>query len=89
MRRIIENSRSHPLKRHKIHQFNKLSCDTHTRGKLIRPSPIQSADLITYIFIMNSCDIYGPIIPPSEPFKYFVVLIDASSRWSHTCFLSS
>ena len=32
-------------------------------------------------------DIYGPIHPPSGPFRYFMVLIDASTRWS--CLLST
>ena len=34
-------------------------------------------------------DICGPIHPPSGPFHYFMVLIDASTRWSHVCHLSS
>ncbi|KAL4562174.1 hypothetical protein LXL04_034368 [Taraxacum kok-saghyz] len=34
-------------------------------------------------------DICGPIHPPSGPFRYFMVLIDASSKWSHVCLLSS
>ena len=34
-------------------------------------------------------DICGPIDPPSGPFKYFMVLIDASTRWSHVCLMSS
>ena len=34
-------------------------------------------------------DICGPIHPPCGPFRYFMVLIDASSRWSHVCLLST
>ena len=34
-------------------------------------------------------DICGPIHPPSEPFRYFMVLIDASTRWSHVSLLST
>ena len=34
-------------------------------------------------------DICGPIHPPSGPFRYFMVLIDASSKWSHVCLLST
>jgi len=33
--------------------------------------------------------IYEPIHPPCRPFKYIMVLIDASSIWSHVCLLSS
>jgi hypothetical protein len=32
-------------------------------------------------------DICGPIQPLSGPFGYFMVLIDASTRWSHVCLL--
>ena len=34
-------------------------------------------------------DICGPINPLSGPFRYFMVLIDASIRWSHVCLLST
>ena len=34
-------------------------------------------------------DICGPIHPPCGPFRYFMVLIDASTRWSHVCLLST
>ena len=34
-------------------------------------------------------DICGPIHPPCGLFRYFMVLVDASTRWSHVCFLST
>ena len=34
-------------------------------------------------------DICGPIHLLCGPFQYFMVLIDASSRWSHVCLLST
>ena len=34
-------------------------------------------------------DICGPIHPACGHFKYFMVLIDASTRWSHVCLLST
>jgi hypothetical protein len=34
-------------------------------------------------------DICGPIQPTFGPFRYFMVLIDASTRWSHVCLLST
>ena len=34
-------------------------------------------------------NICGPIYPPCGPFRYFMVLIDASTRWSHVCLLST
>ena len=33
------------------------------------------------------CDIYGLIHPPSGPFRYFMVLIDASTHWSLVCLI--
>ena len=34
-------------------------------------------------------DIYGLIHPSSGPFRYFMVLVDASCKWSHVCLLST
>ena len=34
-------------------------------------------------------DICGPIKPECGPFKYFMVLVDASTRWSHVALLST
>lgn len=34
-------------------------------------------------------DICGPIHPPFGPFRYFMVLKDASASWSHACLLST
>ena len=90
MRRIIENSHGHPLKNQKI----LLSCDypstACSQGKLIvRPSHtkilIESPTFLERI----QWDICGPIHSPCGPFRYFMVLIDVSSRWSHVCLLST
>jgi transposase InsO family protein len=34
-------------------------------------------------------DICGPITPLSGPFRYFMVLIDVSTQWTHVCLLST
>jgi hypothetical protein len=34
-------------------------------------------------------DICGPIQSVSGSFRYFMVLIDASTRWSHVCLLTT
>ena len=34
-------------------------------------------------------DICGPIHPANGSFRYFMVLVDASCRWSHVCLLST
>ncbi|KAL4031308.1 hypothetical protein IC575_009584 [Cucumis melo] len=89
MRRIIENSHGHPLKNQKILQSKELSCIACSQGKLIiRSSPVKvGVESPTFLERIHG-DICGPINPPSRPFRYFMVLIDASSRWSHVCLLS-
>ena len=90
MRRIIENSFGHSLKNKKILQTNEFSCAACSQGKLIiRPSPAKIG-IESPIFLERiHGDICGPIQPSSGPFKYFMVLIDASTRWSHVCLLST
>ena len=90
MRQIIKNSNGHQLKNLKILTNDKFSCAACCQGKLIiRPSPmkvnIESPQFLERIH-GNIC---GLIHPSSGSFRYFMVLIDASSRWSHVCLLSS
>ena len=90
MRRIIENACGHSLKSQQILQSNKFTCSACSQGKLIiRPSPakIRGESLIFLERIQG--DICGPIHPPCGPFRYFMVLVDASTRWSHVSLLSS
>ena len=90
MRRITENSSGHPLKNLKILTNDEFSCDACYQGKMItRPSPMKvSIESPAFLERIHG-DICGPIHPPSGLFRYFMVLIDASSRWSHVCLLSS
>ncbi|KAK5813179.1 hypothetical protein PVK06_028627 [Gossypium arboreum] len=90
MRRIIENSIGHPLKNQKILEFKDLSCVTCSQGKLIiRPSPVK-VRIESFKFLERiQGDICGPIHLPCGPFRYFMVLIDASIRWLHVCLLST
>ncbi|KAI3448560.1 hypothetical protein Pfo_005225 [Paulownia fortunei] len=73
MRRIIENSHGHLLKNQKILLSKDFS--------FVFKSP-------TFLERIQG-DICGPIIPSCGPFKYFMVLIDASIRLSHVCLLST
>ena len=34
-------------------------------------------------------DICGTLYPTCEPFENIMILIDASTRWSHVCLLSN
>ena len=80
MRRIIENSRGHPLKNHKILLSSDYPCIACSQGKLI-VGPSYTKVLVespTFLERIQG-DICGPIHPPCRLFRYFVVLIDASS----------
>ena len=90
MRRIIEQSHGHALKNQKILLPNEFTCDPCSRGKLIvRPSFIKiMSESLVFLERIHG-DIFGRIRPPCGPFYYFMVLIDASTRWSHVCLLST
>jgi hypothetical protein len=90
MRRIIERVNEHPLKDLKILLSKDLSYAACSLGKLIiRPSKnkIENESFLFLEIIQR--DIYGSISPSCWPFRYFMVLIDASTRWSHACLLAT
>src|SRR6187200_1099068 len=91
MRKISENTHGHPLKDQKFPQSgNTTPCTSCSLGKLIiRPSPVKVENESPRFLERIQGDICGPIHPPTGPFRYFMVLIDASSRWSHVCLLST
>jgi hypothetical protein len=80
----------HPLKNQKILLPSDYPCAECSQGKLVvKPSPskviVESPSFLQRV----QGDICGPIHPPCGPFRYFMVLIDASTRWSHVCLLST
>ena len=81
MRRIIENSQGHELKNQKILLSHEYPCVACSQGKLIvRPSHTKvKFESIIFLERVHG-DICGPIHPPCGPFRYFMVLIDASMR---------
>ena len=89
MRHIVQNSNRHPLTSRQILKCHDFRCTASSQGKLIiRPSCTKIAfESPTFLEHIQG-DICGPIHPPSGPFRYFMILIDASSRWSHVCLLS-
>lgn len=90
LRLITKNLSGHPLKNLKILTNDEFSCDACYQGKMItRPSPMKVGIESPAFLERIHGDICGPIHPPSGLFRYFMVLIDASSRWSHVCLLSS
>jgi hypothetical protein len=90
MRKIINNSSGHNLNSAKLPKSLDFMCTACATGKLIlRPSPIKiKVEPLKFLEQIQG-DICGPIKPLSGPFRYFMVLIDISMRWSHVCLLST
>jgi len=53
------------------------------RKLIIRPSSLNVIDESPMFLQQTQGDIYGPIYSPCRPFHYLMVLIDASSKFSH------
>ena len=88
MRNIIKGSAGHGIKTTQIPKdFLCVSC---AKGKLItKPSYLKlNVESLGFMERIQG-DICGPIHPLSGPFRYFMVLIDASTRWSHVYLLST
>jgi transposase InsO family protein len=83
MRIIIESTNGHPLKDLKILLSKKLSRAICSLGKLIIRSSKNKIKNESPLFLER---IQGDIC---GPFRYFMVLIDASTRWSHVCLLAT
>jgi hypothetical protein len=90
MRKIICNSIGHGINTAKFPQPSDFVCTACATGKLIlRPSYLKiRAEPLKFLERIQG-DICGPIQPLTGPFRYFMVLIDASTRWSHVCLLST
>jgi hypothetical protein len=88
MQKIIGNRTGHDLKDVKIPKSNDFVCTSCAMGKLIlQPSSLKiHAEPLRFLERIQR-DICGPIQPLSGPFRYFMFLIDASTRWSHVCLL--
>jgi hypothetical protein len=90
MRKITSNSVGHSLNNAKFPQSLDFTCTACATEKLIlRPSSLKiQAEPLKFLERIQG-DICGPIQPLSGPFRYFMVLIDASTRWSYVCLLST
>jgi hypothetical protein len=84
MRKIIGNSSDHNLNSAKFPKSLNFMCTSYATEKLIlRPSPIKIKVKPLKFLERIQGDICGPIKQLSGPFRHFIVLIDASTRWSH------
>jgi hypothetical protein len=90
MRKIISNCTSHNLNSAKFPKSSDFMCIACATGKLIvKLSPLRiKVEPLKFLERIQR-EICGPIKPLSGPFRYFMVLIDASMRWSHVCLLST
>lgn len=82
MRRIITNSMGHNMPNNNLPLANEFICEACGKDTKVG---IESPTFLEWIH----GDICGPIYPSSGPFRYFMVLIDASTRWTHVCLLST
>jgi hypothetical protein len=89
MQKIMGNCTGHDLKGAKISKSNDFVCTSCAMGKLIlSPSPLKiHAELLQFLEPIQG-DICGPTHPLSRPFRYFMVLVGTSTRWSHMYLLS-
>ena len=68
MRRIIQNTKGHPLKDTKVLLSKDYNCEACSQGKLIIKPSITKFDLESPLFLQRiQGDICGPIQPPSAP----------------------
>ena len=90
MRRIVQNYNGHPLTSRQILVHDGYTCVAFSKGKfIIRPSFTKVTFESPAFLERIQGDICGLIHPLGGSFRYFMVLIDASTRWSHVCLLSS
>jgi hypothetical protein len=90
MRKIIGNYIVHDLKDIEFIKSNDFVCTLCVKGKLILwLSPLKiCAEPLKFLERIQG-EICGPIQPLCGPLRYFMVLVDASTRWSHMCLLST
>lgn len=90
LKKIGDNSFGHSLENYQLTIPSRFLCISCSQGKLIaRPSFTKIAYESPSFLQRIQGDICRPINPPSGPFKYFMVLINASTRWLDICLLST
>jgi hypothetical protein len=90
MRKFISNSIGHNLHKTKFPQSSDFICTAcATRKLILRPSTLKiKAEPLKFLERIQG-DICGSIQPECGPFRYFMVLIDASTKWSSVSLLST
>lgn len=86
--KIIRSSHGIPANVHPKSML--IPCEACSKGKLItRPAPQTSEKRIPNFLERIHADVCGPIEPQSGPFRYFLAIICASSKWSRVSLLST
>lgn len=68
----------------------KNTCTACSQGKLItRPATLKLANKIPNFLEQINADVCGPIDPPSGPFRFFLVIIDSSTKWIQVSLLAT
>ena len=90
MCQILTNFIGHNMASCRIPYVNKFICEACAKEKLIVRPSCTEVGIESPIFLERiHGDICGLIRPASGLFRYFMVLIDASTRWTHVCLLST
>ena len=90
IRKIIDNSIRHSSENQQLTIPGGYLCTPCSLGKFISRPSFLKVESESPLFLQRiHGDICGPINPPSGPFRYFMVLIDASTRWSNISLLST
>ena len=90
MLRTMNASHGHPLGGKNFVINPKSLCQACSIGKThLKPLHVKPTKVVSCFLERIQGDICGPIQPTCGPFKYFMVLVDASTRWSHVALLST
>ncbi|XP_015075510.1 uncharacterized protein LOC107019595 [Solanum pennellii] len=88
MCKVIENSHGHTLKNQNVLQSKEFFFVACSQGMLVIKSSVAKVRVEFPAFLKQiQGDICGRIYPACGPFRYYMVLIDESTRCSHVCLL--
>ncbi|KAL4564637.1 hypothetical protein LXL04_028704 [Taraxacum kok-saghyz] len=90
MLRAMNASHGHPLRgKNFVINLKSLCQACSIRKTHLKPLHVKDTKVVSRFLERIQGDICGPIQPTCGAFKYFMVLVDASTRWSHVALLST
>ena len=87
MRSILKSSHGHSLSNKDLVHCNRIR-QACSLKKLMHDHPRKDKQRNHSFSSADTREICGPIQPPYGSFRYFMVLVDVSTHWSHICLLS-